>query len=305
LNASASPAGEVAILRSRIVMTTSCRAADVLALQRTAGNRAASRVITRGAAEQVQRAVYPNMPAMWNVVHPGYALANVQQDAALASLYDDAAAQLPLTDIVQVANQAPQASVTPSPPAPTPYRVEWDAPANINVDDDYFAGAILHELAHVASAEMYRLNVGNPGALVWANMNLPVATGPIGPSGLAPNQLLSLQQQVRTIDDNWTDLDGEAQADLASGDFTQQEHAHVAGRIQYAQATAFVHNDTVLGDLMYWLMARGLDDTRTYAFARRILKEANDRRRNGFWSAPGTEVRRVDSRAWWFQFWKW
>jgi len=167
--------------------------AGVRALQRTAGNRAVSRIIKHRAAEQVQRNVYLNMPAMWNVVYPGYALANVQQDAVLASLYEDAEAQLPLTDIVQVANQAPQASVTPSPPAPTPYRVEWDTPANVGFDDDYFAGAILHELAN----------------------------------------------------------------------------------------------------------------TRTYAFARRMLNEANDRRRNGFWSAPDTEVRRVDSRAWWFQFWRW
>jgi hypothetical protein len=56
---------------------------------------------------------------------------------------------------------------------------------------------------------------------------------------------------------------------------------------------------------MYYLRAKNRANTDTYAFARRMLKEANDRRRVGFWSDPGTEVRRVDSQAWWFQFWKW
>ncbi|MGE3960120.1 MAG: hypothetical protein AB7F65_00390 [Dehalococcoidia bacterium] len=245
------------------------------------------------------------MATMWAAVHPGYALANVYQDSVLSDLYDDAAAQLPQADFVQVANQAPQATATPSPPAPTPYRIDWDFAANVGFDNDFFAGAVLHELAHVASAEMYTQNLGAPGALVWANMNLPAAVGPVGPSGLAANQLLALQNQIQTLDDNWTDLEGEAQADLANGDLTAGEHAHVDGRIQYALATSFVHNDTVLGDIMYWLLARGLEDTRTYAFARRMLNEANDRRRVGFWANPDTEVRRVDSQAWWFQFWRW
>lgn len=123
------------------------------------------------------------MPAMWAVVHPGYRLANIRQDSALRDLYDDAAAQLPNTDLVQVPGAAPQISTTPG--AAQPYRCDWDTAANLGLDNDYFVGAIIHELA------------------------------------------------------------------------------------------------------------------------RRMLKEANDRRRIGFWSDPGTEVRRVDSQAWWFQVWKW
>lgn len=312
---------------------TPSRNAAIMAFQRAAGNRAAARLLAnqpprsgdtsavataRPRAAQagqtarsprphaIQRVVYPNMATMWAAVHPGYALANVQQDRVLSNLYDDAAAQLPLSDIEQVPNQAPQARKTASPPAPTPYRVEWDSAANVGYDNDYFAGAMLHELAHVASAEMYQQSGATQGELVWANMNLPVAVGVVNPAnGLAPNQQTALVRQIQTLDDSWTDLQAEAQADFASGELTAPEHAHVHGRIQYALATSFVHNDTVLGDIMYWLLARNQEDTRTYAFARRMLKEANDRRRNGFWSNPGTEVRRVDSRAWWFQFWKW
>lgn len=142
--------------------------------------------------------------------------------------------------------------------------------------------------------------------IIWANLNLPAAVGPVNPdTGMAANQLASYQVQMRTIDENWTDLEAEAQADQVSGVLNILDYGHIHGRIQYALTTGFVHNDTVLGDMLYYLMAKNLTGSRTYAFARRMLKEANDRRSNGFWSQADTEARRVDSRAWWFQFWKW
>jgi len=36
-----------------------------------------------------------------------------------------------------------------------------------------------------------------------------------------------------------------------------------------------------------------------------MLKEANDRRQDGFWADPGEELRRVDSRARWYELLKW
>jgi hypothetical protein len=256
------------------------------------------------ATSTVQRVVYPNMGAMWAVVHPGYALANIDADGVLAALYNDAAAQLPNCDFVQVPGTSPQASSTPL--AAQPFRIDWDTAAALGLDNDYFASAIIHELAHAATSQQYRRNGVNHQQFIWANMNLPAAVGAVNPvTGMAPNQLASYQAQMQTIDRNWMDLEAEAQADLNSGALNAPQHGHIDGRIQYALATGFVHNDTVLGDMMYYLMAKNLADTRTYAFARRMLKEANDRRSNGFWSNADTEARTVDSRAWWFQFWKW
>jgi hypothetical protein len=74
----------------------------------------------------------------------------------------------------------------------------------------------------------------------------------------------------------------------------------------YATETGVsVHNETVLADMMYYLRAKGLHRSRTYLHARRMLKEANDRRQQGWWSSPGQEARRVDSQAAWYELHKW
>lgn len=252
----------------------------------------------------IQRVVYPNMAAMWAAVHPGYALANIAQDSVLSSLYNDAAAQLPNVDFNPVGGQAPQ--ITSTPMAPQAFRLDYDLNANLALDDDYYAGAIIHELVHAASSQQYRRQGVNQNMMVFANLNLPAPVGAVDPgTGMAPNQLLSYQNQMRTIDDNWQDLSAIAQMDNNSGALGLVDYNHIDARIQYAQATSFVHNETVLGDMMYYLKAKNLEGSQTYKFARRMLKEANDRRQNGFWSNADTEIRRVDSRAWWFQFWKW
>jgi len=267
------------------------------------------------AAAPVQRVIHPNMGAMWTAVYPGvapaFAPAIIAADSVLAALYNDAAAQLANVDFQQVAGTAPQITAVASPPAPAPYRLDWDTAANLGHDDDFFVGEIIHELAHAASAEMYTSNVGAAGLaanpnLVWANMNLPAPVGAISPvTGLAPNQQVVYNNQIGTLQQNWTDLEGELDADDAAGILPAVDYNHLYGRIQYALFTAFLHNDTVLGDILYYLQAKALTDSRTYRLARRMLKEANDRRQQGFWANAGTEVRRVDSQAWWFQFWKW
>lgn len=253
----------------------------------------------------IQRVVYPNMGAMWGAVHPGYILANIAQDSVLSSLYNDASAQLPNVDFNLVGGHSPQITSTP-PPAAQPYRLDYDLNANLGLDNDYYASAIIHELAHAASSQQYRRQGLNQGEMVFANLNFPAPVGGVNPAtGMTPNQLISFQNQMQTLDDNWQDLEAKAQQDNANGVLGLVDYNHIYNRIQYALTTAFVHNETVLGDMMYYLKAKNLDGSTTYKFARRMLKEANDRRQNGFWSNADTEVRRVDSRAWWFQFWKW
>jgi hypothetical protein len=256
----------------------------------------------------LQRMVYPNMAAMWAAVHPAFNVQHIQDDSVLNSLYNDAAARLGECDFVHTPGQAPQITWRPSPPAPTPYLVAWDSPANLQMDADYYSGAIIHELAHAAASRMYDRSGANQGDLIWGNINLPTPIGPVNPAnGLAANQQAALLNQMQTLDDNWTDLENELAADNNAGTIVGAEHAHIGGRIQYALVTQYVHNETVLADVMYYLRAKGLDDSRTYRFARRMLKEANDRRRRGWWSWswPGEQVRRVDSRAAWYELLKW
>ncbi|WP_448266099.1 eCIS core domain-containing protein [Nostoc sp. DSM 114159] len=263
--------------------------------------------LQRQETEIIQRVVYDNMAAMWTEVHSGYSqekIQNILKDSVLSAQYNDAATQLPKCDFVQVQGTAPQATSTPD--AEKPYKIEWDTAEKLSLDEDYFASAIIHELAHVASSQQYRRNGVNDRELIWANMNLPPAEGVVDPeTGMSPNQLQSYQTQMQTIDRNWQDLEKEATADQKSGKLPNIHYEHIYKRIQYGLGTCFVHNDTVLVDMLYYLKAKELDNTKTYSFARRMLNEANDRRRNGFWSKSDTEVRVVDSKAWWFQFWKW
>ncbi len=305
--------------------------AAVLQLQRMIGNQAVQRLLARRAPSQeetgiqvkeqfnttlfpIQRAVYQTMAAMWAAVHPGYAIENIRRDSALAKWYDDAAAQLPLVDFVQVPNTGPQ--ITPTGNAhPLPkYRLDHDTAAtNAGGDDHAFASKIIHELVHAASAEMYnKPGINMMDMTGWADLNLPPAVGPVVEpnSGMTQNQRDSLNRQLDTIMENYDDLRAEADADLAANRINQAQHTYLTamvplGRITYAQVNITGHNESVIGEIMYWLRANNRRRTRTYKFARRMLKEANSRRRNDIWSGPETEVRRVDRGKKFFQFWKW
>jgi hypothetical protein len=255
----------------------------------------------------VQRVIYPNMNAMWAAVSPGFNLAHVTGDSALSHLYGDAAARLPRTDFVQVAGRQPEVTAQAAPPAVAPFRLDWDTAAATGLAPDVHAGYIIHELAHAASGEMFRHRGNLQGPLTFASVNLPAQAGAVNPAtGTTANQDVSLNAQTATLASNWQDLDAEVQADDADQVFTAAQLQHITMRTGYA---VFLqpesHNETVLGDLLYWMQSQGLTDTRTYRFARRMLREANDRRRNGLWSRAGTEVRRVDRNAAWYNIFAW
>ena len=61
-----------------------------------------------------------------------------------------------------------------------------------------------------------------------------------------------------------------------------------------------VENDTVLFDIYFYMMQKDLENTSTFAFVSRMLREARDRR-----NRPGTKARRVDKDASFYQVWKW
>ena len=121
-----------------------------------------------------------------------------------------------------------------------------------------------------------------------------------GEMGLTPNQWTSFNAQIKTLASNWMDLLTASEADTKKGLFTEKVGEHLRERIIYGGGKAMVENDTVLFDLTFYLEKKGLTKTTTYKLALRMLKEATDRR-----NKPGTDVRRVDAQAYWFQFWKW
>ncbi|HWL34896.1 MAG TPA: hypothetical protein VNQ77_01760 [Frankiaceae bacterium] len=249
----------------------------------------------------VQRVVYGSMAAMWQGVAPHYDPGLIARiigaDAALAALYRDAEQQLPVSDFHVDAALADPMAAPPLPQQPGLYRVGY--PDAAPADPHFFVASILHELGHVAMPATYRTHRAaeemDYPELWAANMHLPM---PALGSGGESAQAASYRRQKAVIERNWADL-----RTLFEGEedqFTAPQLAHVTRRLDYAEASAHQHNETVLGDLMYWLAANGHAATRTYRFAARMLREANDRR-----ARPGTEARVVDRDAWWFQFWKW
>ncbi|HWU85644.1 MAG TPA: DUF4157 domain-containing protein [Kofleriaceae bacterium] len=244
----------------------------------------------------IQRAVHNNMTAMWQAVSNAFNANVINADSVLKQIYDDAALQLTDCNFNQVNKRSPDITYTPN--ANQPFRIDWDTATNLNLDADYFVAAFIHELSHAACSRQYRRNGYNQDLFIYANLNLPAAIGQVDQhTGMAQNQLTSYRNQIQTLDDNWGDLEQEEAIDYQSNTLTQTQHQHVYGRIQYARGTLFVHNDPVLADIMYYLRAKNRHNSRAYKFARRMLKEANDRRTNGTWSSAGTEVRRVDRAA--------
>jgi hypothetical protein len=242
--------------------------------------------------------MYPNMGQMWNAVHPAFNPAHVNADPVLGSIYQDAAAQLPIVDFVQVAGTQPD--VTPHLAAGHQFRLRWDTAANLGLDGDYFAGMIIHELAHVAAANMYQHNAALPGVDVFTNLHLPAPVGVVNPgTGTTPNQDVSLQNQETTTTANWNDLDAELTADHNAGLLPTPDFNHLQARIGYA---VFVHprahNDPVLADILYYMQAKGLTGLETYAYARRMLDEANQRRQAGAGVAG-----RIVPRPWYVTMW--
>ena len=124
----------------------------------------------------------------------------------------------------------------------------------------------------------------NAGDDVWMNMH---ACG-IGPAraetGKSQNQEDAVRRQMATLDANWEDLRAVlVEEQRMNGGGAAAHYEYLIARADYAGSTRTVQNDTVLGD-------RVLDGGKGHArgavvcIPRRMLKEANDRRRLGMWS---------------------
>lgn len=236
----------------------------------------------------VQRVVYANAPAMWAAVAPTVPVATIMgiigRNAELQTLYQDILLHLGTMDFVVRAASDPKASVQQNPGGT--YDIYYDIPANqtghFAVEED-FVGAMIHEMAHVASSQLYDTQVPQGETYHIANMHLPVlnpAGGFIGGNIVGDNQItaagLGARDQTLTMDANWTVLEGIL---WPSRDFSTHEKAHLQTRLDYARGVApHAHYDTVLVDLLYYLLHHNMHESHFYLQATEMLREANVRR---------------------------
>jgi hypothetical protein len=243
----------------------------------------------------IQRVIYPNMATMWGAVVPGTPVATITnivgQSPALTQAYADCTNNLAGMNFLQVAGTQPAAAMLPNPGGD--YDIDYGlhptlAPPYNNLQQ--FVGAMLHEMMHVTTALQYQQNEAAGGVAGIANMHLPAAVGAVvNPAmGLDAAQIVVMNAQIATMDQNWANLTDEITDEHANGTISTAQRnfligpAGNTGKIGYARGMVpMSHYDTVLTDLIYYFIAQGLINSRSCQYAERLLVEANNRRAAG------------------------
>jgi Domain of unknown function (DUF4157) len=244
----------------------------------------------------IQRVVYDDMPTMWAAVAPDIAVNDIMdiinQNPHLRRGYDDLEANLAHFNFVHQVARQPEAVMQPNVVGGNVYDINYGLRGEQQgtyADQTRYIGAILHEMMHIGAAIQYDTNAQPIGMAHVANMNLPAPIGivPNDEWGLADNQMndpvLGVAVQQQRMYDNWENLRAEGNLDNANGLLTNEQAAvltGIGGRIDYAEngIAAMAHYDTVLIDILYYLVAEGLTGTRTYRYASRMMEETNGRR---------------------------
>jgi hypothetical protein len=243
----------------------------------------------------VQRVIYNTMAEMWAAVEPTQTEAQIKAitnaDPELAQVYTNVEAHLANMDFIYDNARQPEAEMVPDPTQRGIYRINYGRRGELQGtynDVTRYIGAILHEMMHITSGLQYATNVPAGGVGHIANMNLPVAVGQVAlldaEFGLTDNQFNDLAigaaPQLEIMFANWDHLSEEADLDEGSGRLTEEQVAVIKARIEYAKVLpgALAHYDTVLTDLLYYLRSEGVDQSRAYEYAHRMLTEANARR---------------------------
>jgi hypothetical protein len=236
------------------------------------------------------------MSTMWGFVEPLWSerqvLEIVDASTALKAAYTDVAAHLDNMDFVYKKGRQPEAEMMPKVPNGTVYRINFgyrEEQQGPYKNAARFIGAVLHEMMHITAARQYATNAPATGGVGHvANMNLPAANAPLNPNdrdfGLADNQINEVNTgaatQIQTMFANWDQLSVESDLDLQTGALSAEQVALIKARIEYAKGMpgALAHYDTVLTDLLFYLVAQRVQPSRSYEYAHRMLTEANARR---------------------------
>ncbi len=241
----------------------------------------------------IQRKKYENIDKMWADVAPGLELAEIKkiisQDQELVTAYQDLVGNIRYMRFKYQKNRQPEAEIAPKNAKTQRYVINYgkmEDQIDTYRDPVRFVGAILHEMMHIAAAKQYATNVppGKQNQGHMANMHLPLPQGAIGPQdqGLADNQTEEVIKQMDTMSVNWQHLLKLSESDLNEGMLNKEQQDVIQKRVSYAENTAaMVHYDTVLVDLLFYLVAQRVQNSRTYVFANQMLGEANKRRRAG------------------------
>lgn len=259
-------------------------------------------------SEVVQMVQYTDINAMWQGLCPGVnALAMIQPiingDPILNELYQDAALRAPNCDFQLNANLGtPQITLNRTPP-PT-YIISHGNWPNTPNRQHVFISAIIHELSHAAIREQYHRNIPDrirsnitPNREVkhvaWLDMNLP--PNPYAAPAAVPIAVMArtpIPNLPQIPSDQWDSMESQKvrlraniqylrsvvdnDAEVLRGSSTV--YRHLDGRLNYMRNRPLDHYDVVLGDMMFYLQLKGLQNTSSYRLMQRMLREANDRR---------------------------
>jgi hypothetical protein len=266
---------------------------EVMRLQRSIGNQAAIRLLNPSPDRQpsLQRTVYDDIDTMWGKVVPDMKLAHIDnivfREPELVMAYRDMSLYIKKMDFQYVKNKQPEAKVNPGQKGT--YEILYGKPEEQEKEflrtPSRFVAYILHEMMHVTAALQYATNVpaqnGNVEHMV--NMNLPTPIGTVGRDGLAKNQIEDIGNQLDMMRANWDQL---LQISKKDKKLSPEQQEVIQARVGYAGDAA--HYDTVLVDLLFYLVSQGGDvkQSESYQFARRMLEEANLRRRKATGKVP-------------------
>ena len=161
---------------------------------------------------------------------------------------------------------------------------------------------VLHELMHVDSAMRYQAYTRNSGYQggQFLQSHVDSFNGP----NIVKTDSEIVTRNIATLKALW-------KSDLS---FCNNEQRNwINDRIRYMKKNFFMYiqngvteystvameYDTILGDLVYYMISQNLKNLKTYHYANKLLAEANERRNN-----PGQAARVIKPKNHFWQFWR-
>ena len=207
----------------------------------------------------------------------------MNQNPNLITWYDDAVRHLANVDFVNhIIGANVYAGVKPKP------RNEWEIGYEHSEEDtdtqpkaspEMLCILVLHELMHIDCAEKYN-NPSGPEHLFTTYYN--------GDADAQDNLLFNISQLASLWQDENATL-----SDKKKINWINMRMGTLAA------LRPFGDYDTVLGDLVYYMISQNLTHLKTYHYANKLLAEANERRNN-----PGQAARVLKPKKHFWQFWR-
>lgn len=268
---------------------------DFMVLQRCVGNRAVCQLMNGQSEEQKdnrtgndmsQAVTFPSLNEMWSAVAPdvkvGEILGNIKKIPDLEEAYEDIEKYFEHMKFQYITGDSKNkqfgASSIKIDDNNEELVIEYANRDEMNSKyrgKDQFVGGILHEMMHIVSALQYK-NYGSPGTDErFFTMHLPEFEEP-----KEERMIEHVRKQIFTMRENWGILRDEMKQDISEGKLSKEQVDTLNDRIEYAMNSTPAHYDVVLVEILYYMAAQGLVNTRTYQLATKMLHEANLRRRD-------------------------